>query len=52
METKLKRGRKPVADKKQNVTIYLQKSTIEKLGGKNALKELLHQTIKQNETKN
>lgn len=48
---KIKRGRKPIADKKQNVTIYVPSSIVEKLGGKSAIKQLLHQKIK-NETAN
>lgn len=52
METmKAVRGRKPIADKKQNITIYLPKSIIEKLGGKENLKSFLHQTIKHETSK-
>jgi hypothetical protein len=44
MENKnVKRGRKPVADKKKMVTVYLKESIIKKNGGLQELKHLIHE---------
>ena len=41
-----KRGRKPVADKKIPITIYVKTSLVNKLGGMSAFKQTLHGLIK------
>jgi len=48
---KAKRGRKPLADKKTNITIYLKRSKVESLGGKESIKQLIHQTLQTHEQK-
>jgi len=42
-----KAGRKPIADKKQTVTIYIRSSVIESAGGIDALKEIIYNTFGQ-----
>jgi len=44
MEAK-KRGRKPLDDKKEIITLFIQASKIKALGGEEALKERLYSTI-------
>lgn len=39
-------GRKPIADKKQTVTVYILTSVIEKAGGIDKLKELIYNNLK------
>ena len=41
-----KSGRKPVADKKQPVTLFIPQSVIEKHGGADAIKQQLIKKIK------
>jgi hypothetical protein len=43
-----KPGRKPLADKKQPITIYIPKSVINRLGGDNATRTKLHNILKEN----
>ena len=45
MEVK-KRGRKPLDDKKEIITLFIHASKIKALGGKEALKERIYLTIK------
>jgi hypothetical protein len=40
-------GRKPVADKKQPVTLFIERSVIERHGGPDKIKEALISNIKQ-----
>ena len=44
MEVK-KRGRKPLEDKKEIITLFIHSSKIKSLGGKEALKEKLYSTL-------
>lgn len=50
---KQKRGRKPIEDKKQPLTIYQPLSLIKKFGGKEEIKNKINNFIKtlENETK-
>lgn len=40
-----KAGRKPVADKKQRVILYVKKSQIKEMGGEDKLKELINDSF-------
>lgn len=42
---KRKRGRKPITDKKQQVSIYIQQSTIRYIGGIDKVKTKLNQYV-------
>jgi len=47
-EIKAKRGRKSIGDqKKQLLSVYLRQTEISLLGGKEQVKELIHQHLKQ-----
>jgi hypothetical protein len=51
---KTKLGRKPVADKKEPVAIYVYRSEIKKVGGKDSARDILTQSWAQHmkETRN
>lgn len=50
--TKSKPGRKKIEDKKESVTVYVRPSDIEKLGGKDTLRDNINAFILFNLNKN
>jgi hypothetical protein len=43
---KLKRGRKPIADKKKIISVYLRQSEIDKLGGMQEVRNIINEHLK------
>ena len=43
---KLKRGRKPIQDKKKIVSVYLRQSEIDRLGGMQQVRNIIYQNLK------
>ena len=50
MKGKTKKGRKPVSDKKVQVSLYVKKSTIKNLKGIDNVQEVAYEAIETKET--